>query len=79
MIIIDQWNHTMHLYEIQETLIYSHAIHVAVTLECSVKGVIFKTWTGTLSDSADTDQTLPQNAASDQGLHCLLTLQEVKG
>ena len=27
---------------------------------------------GTLSNSADADQTL-QNAASDQGLHCLLT------
>ena len=39
-----------------------------------------KTWTGTfgiLAKSADPDQT-PQNAASDQGLHNLLNLQEVK-
>ena len=37
-------------------------------------------WTGTFWDigSADPDQ-IPQNAASDQGLHCLIELQEVKG
>ena len=29
-----------------------------------------------LANSADPDQ-MPQNAASDQGLHCLLKLQEV--
>ena len=38
---------------------------------------ICKTWTGTLSNSEEPDQT-PQNAASDQGLHCLLKLQENK-
>ena len=32
----------------------------------------------TLANSADPDQT-PQNAESDQDLHCLLKLQEVKG
>ena len=37
-----------------------------------------KIWTGTLANSAKPDQT-PQNATSDQGLHCLLKLQEVKG
>ena len=37
-----------------------------------------KIWTGTLANSADLDQTL-QNVASNQGLHCLLNLQEVKG
>ena len=35
--------------------------------------VICKTWTGTLANSADSYQT-PQNAASDQGLHCLLNI-----
>ena len=43
--------------------------------------VICKTWTetfGTLANSADPDQML-QNVASDQDLHCLLKLQEVKG
>ena len=49
---------------------------------CCVKKVICKTWTGLsvgkLANSADLDQTL-QNVASDQGLHCLLKLQEVKG
>ena len=53
-----------------------------MTSECNVKRIICKTWTGllagTLAISADPDQT-PQNAASDQALHCLLTLQEVKG
>ena len=43
---------------------------------------ICKTWTGlnagTLANSADPDQ-MPQNVASDQGPHCLLKLQEVKG
>ena len=65
------------LYEIQLTVIYSRAILVAVTSECRVKRVICKTWTGTLANSVDPDQ-MPQNAASDQGLHCLLKLQEVK-
>ena len=45
--------------------------------EGSVKRVICKSWTGTLANSADPDQML-QNAASDQGQHCLLELQEVK-
>ena len=55
MIITDQCNQTS-LDEIQVTVIYSHAILVAVTSECSVKRVIFKTWTGTLPNSADPDQ-----------------------
>ena len=46
-----------------------------VTSECRVKRAICKTWTGTLANSADPDQ-MPQNAASDQGLHCLLIFQE---
>ena len=65
------------MYEIQVTVIYSRAILVAVTSERHVKRVICKTWTGTLANSADRDQT-PQNAASGQGLLCLLKLQEVK-
>ena len=36
------------------------------------------TWTGTLANSADPDQT-PHNDASDQDLNCLLKFQEVKG
>ena len=48
---------------------------VTVTSECLVKRAICKTWTGTLANSADLDQTL-QNVASDQGLHYLLKLQE---
>ena len=35
------------------------------------------TWTGTLAENADPDQT-PQIAASDQGLRCLPNLQGVK-
>ena len=46
--------------------------------ECGVKRVICKTEAVILVNSADSDQT-PQNAASDQGLHCLLKLQENKG
>ena len=57
----------------------SRSIPVAVASECCVKRVICKTWTrvraGVLTNSADPDQT-PQNAASDQGLYCLLKLQE---
>ena len=64
------------------TVIDSRAILVAVTSECCAKRVICKTWTGlsagTLANNADSDQT-PQNAASDQCLHCLLKLLEVKG
>ena len=73
MIIIDQW--------IQMTVIDSYAILVAVMSECWVKRVICKTWTGlsagTMANSADPDQ-MPQNAASDQGLHALLKFKEVK-
>ena len=58
--------------KIQVTFIYSRAILVALTSECS------KTCSEILTNSADPDQT-PQNAASDQGLHCLFKLQEVKG
>ena len=64
------------LNEIHVMVIYSRDILVIVTSECHVKRVIYKTWTGTLANSADPDQT-PQNAASDQGLHCLLKLQKV--
>ena len=62
MIFIDQWNQT------------------AVTSEYCVKRINCKTWIGlsaeTLANSVDPDQT-PQIAASDQGLHRLLKLQEV--
>ena len=63
--------------EIQRMVIYSHAILVAEKSECGVKRFICKTWTRTLANSADPDQML-QSVASDQGLHCLLKLQEVK-
>ena len=53
---------------------YNRASLVAVTSECCVKRVIFKTWTRTLANRADSDQT-PQNAVPDQGLHYLLKLQ----
>ena len=39
--------------------------------------IIYKTWTETFENSADPDQT-PQNAVSDQDLHCLLKSKEVK-
>ena len=42
-----------------------------------MKRVISKTCTGILVNSADPDQT-PQNAASDQGLHGLLKLKELR-
>ena len=58
-------------------VIYSRAILIAVASECSVKRVFCKAWTGTLANSADPDQR-PQNGASDQGLCCLLKLQDVK-
>ena len=66
------------LDEIQVTAIKSCTILAAVTSECSVKRVIIKTWTGTLANGADQDQT-SENAASNHGLHCLVTLQEAKG
>ena len=57
----------------QEPVIYSRAI--------LVKRVMCKSWTGlsagALTNNLDPDQT-PQNAASDQCLHSLLKLQEVK-
>ena len=59
-------------------VIYSHTILITVMSEYNAKRVICNTWTGTLANSAEPDQKL-QNAASDQGLHCLLKLQEVKG
>ena len=53
-----------------------------MTSECCVKRVICETWTGfsagTLANSEDRDQ-MPQNAVSDQSLHCLFKLQEVTG
>ena len=58
------------------TVTYSCAMLFAVTSE--YYQIICKTGTGTLANSADADQT-PQNAASDQGLHCLPQLQEGKG
>ena len=48
-----------------------------MTSEFHVKRVISETWTGTLANNAEPDQTL-QNVGSDQDLHCLLKLQEVK-
>ena len=60
------------------TVMFSRAILVTPTSECRVKRIICKTWTGTLANGADPDQT-PQNAASDQSLQCLFKLQEVKG
>ena len=66
------------LDEIPLSVIYSRAIPVAVMTECSMKRVICKTWTGTSANCADQDQT-PQNAASDQGLHHVLKLQEING
>ena len=65
------------LYEIQVTINYSRGSLVAVTSECHAKRIICKTWTGIWVNRADPDQ-MPQNAASNQGLHCLLKLQEVK-
>ena len=61
--------------EIQVTVIDSCTCLVAVMSQCSVKRIICKSMTGILTNSEDPDQT-PQNAASDQGLHCLLKLQE---
>ena len=58
-------------------IFYSRTILVAVKSECCVKRITCKTWTETLAKSADQDQT-PQNAASDQGLQCLLKLQEIR-
>ena len=64
------------------TVIQSRAFLVAVTSECRVNRIICKpvAWlsAGILANSADQDQK-PQNAASDQGLHYKLKLQEVKG
>ena len=59
-------------------VIYCSAVLVAVTLRCRVKRVICKTWPGTLANSADPARR-HRNAVSDQALHCLLKLQEVKG
>ena len=46
-----------------------------MTSECLVKKVICTTGSGTLVNSADHAHT-PQNAASDQDLHCLLKVQD---
>ena len=43
VIIIDQWSSATRLYNIQLTVIYSHAILVTMTSECNVKRVICKT------------------------------------
>ena len=65
-------------------IIDSRAFLATLTSECCVKRDICKTWTGlsagafNLANSADLDLT-PQNAASDQGLHCWLKLQDGKG
>ena len=71
-----QWSQTTRLYKIQVTVIHSLAILVSVTLECRVKGVICKTRT---EHWRTVQIRRPQNTASDQGLHCLLKLQAVKG
>ena len=80
MTVVDQESWSTYLYEIQVTVIDNSDILVAVTSECCVKRVIYKIWTGfsagTLANSADPGQT-PQNVASDQGLQCLLKLQNV--
>ena len=65
------------LDEIHVMVIYSRDNLVAVTSEWSVKRVICKTWTGTLANSPDPDQT-PQNAASDQSPHCLLNYRKLR-
>ena len=65
------------MYGIQVTVIYSCLILVTVTSEGLVKKTICKTWTVTMENSAEPGQS-PQNAASDQDLHCLLKVQEVK-
>ena len=62
MIITDQWNQTLGLYEM---VIYSRAICVTVTSKVPCKEDYLYTWTGTLANSADPDQT-------ELGLHCLL-------
>ena len=49
------------------TKIQVMAFLVAVTSECRVKRVIYKTWTGTLANSTEPAQT------QQKGLHCLLT------
>ena len=43
-----------------------------------VTDVKVPTWTGRLANNADPNQ-MPQNVASDLGLHCLLKLQEIMG
>ena len=67
-------------------VIYSRAVLVKVTSNSVQRGVFVKPGLGgvlvhctcTLTNSVNPGQT-PQNAASDQGLHCLLKLQEYKG
>ena len=59
MIIIDQWNKTTLLYEIQVTVIYSRAILFAVTSEYGVKRV-------------DWDIGKQWKSRSDATEHCLL-------
>ena len=66
------------MFILQVLVINSCAILVTVMSECCVQRVFCKTWTGILAHSKDLDQML-HSAASDQGLHCLLQLQEVKG
>ena len=60
------------LNEIQVTFIHSRADLVALTSECGVKSLDWD-----IGKQCIPDQT-PQNAASDQGLHCFLKLQDVK-
>ena len=45
--------------------------------QSSVKRGLSEIWTRILENSADLDQT-PHNTTSEQGLHCLFKLQEVK-
>ena len=78
-IITDQNNQPACLYEMEVKVI--HSLTILVTVMSRVQLIeICKTWIGTLgtlANSADPDQ-MPQNTASDQGLHSLLKLHEVK-
>ena len=52
VIIIDLWNQSARLYEIQVIIIYIAALFLSLTPERRVKRVICKTWTETLANSA---------------------------
>ena len=72
--------HSSHSFKMQISqvaVIYSRAIFVARTSECSVKRVICKIWTRTVVNTADPDQR-PQNAASDQSLTVCLIYRKLR-